>query len=181
MDLKIDAIQMYCIQWFLATYHIVTEYIYDSCKYTKKIYNAIQDVHREKLWVFLDPNTTPIQVRGNYTGDCHAIYRPDEYKFKNDTTEGGIPRRFHVVIAELERPGQTKKDMTEIFHKVTWNPGSAPSLVEMVLLQGLYEGEMYPLREIKKWKLVVLDDNAEEHTIQLDREEASERFRGWPQ
>jgi hypothetical protein len=180
MDRYMDGIQASCIQWFLILYHWITEYIENGYTYSKRIVKAIADEHKEKKWIFVDANTHPIEVRGEYNGQYHAIYMPDKHTFRNPITEGGIPRRFHVVIVELEREGMEKKDLTELFHRVTWSPGTAPSLLEMVQLQGMYDKEIYQLSTIKKWKLSVLDDNADQHTIELRGQEAEERFRGWP-
>jgi hypothetical protein len=44
----------------------------------------------------------------------------------------------------------------------------------------MYDKKIYQMDTIKRWKLSVLDDNADQHTIELSSEMAEERFRGWP-
>lgn len=173
-------IQRFSIQWFLILFHWVTEYVENTINYLKVISNTLYDIHKEEKWIFLDPNSLPLKVRGEYTGYSYARYIPDEYRFTNEN-DGGRPRRFHVVTAEIQKPDEATVDVTEIFHRVTWSPGAEPTLFEMVLLHGLHGKTPYSTRVLKDWKLVILDDNCDEHRIELKSELAMKKFRGWRQ
>lgn len=179
MDTYLDEIQGRCIQWFLILYHWITEHLNNIYIWIKNIYEAGRNANKEERWIFLDENTYPFRVRGELNSTIQKIYYPEKYILTDDKTEGGLLRRFHVVIAEIEDDKKNKIDVTEIFHRIRWSPGAAPSLFEMILLHNMMREKYYSLKELKGYKLNILDDNADEHTVELGSEEGMEKFRGW--
>jgi hypothetical protein len=143
-----------------------------------KTYRGARDAHVEERWIFIDENAYPYRVRGEYTGNTYMTYYPEQNVLTTEETEGGVQRRFHIVTAEIKKE-ETTEDVTEIFHRIKWSPGAAPSVLEMILLHNMHKQTMYSIKDIRKWKLHVMDDNADEHVLDLGKEGVFVKFRGW--
>ena len=89
-------------------------------------------------------------------------------------------QRFQIVSAELQvEAGQPLTDISELFHSVTWKGLAAPSLFEIIVLEGILKNRPYTLRQIQGMTLHIMDDNADTHVIPLSSEIATRRFTGW--
>ena len=126
----------------------------------------------------MDSNTNPWPIKGEWQGESDKLYTPEIHTFmKYGEEQEGRYHQFHIVTAELVK-GDSVEDCTEIFHQVNWSTRAIPSLLEVVLLDGLHKGKPYSLTELKGYTLRIMDDNADTHEILLSSEIASRAFCG---
>lgn len=178
MDLAFDKLERFLLQWALIGFHWISEVGakgYDLCR---KSFIALQQAHQQDVWVFMDSNTNPWGIKGEWEGQADKLYSPEIYTFmKSNQQQEGRLQQFHFVTAELVK-GNSVQDCTEIFHEVNWFTGAVPSLFEVVLLHGLHKGKPYSVNELKGYTLRIMDDNADTHDILLSSEIASRAFCG---
>jgi hypothetical protein len=178
MDLGFDKLERFLLQWALIAFHWISEAGakgYDLCM---KSFIGLQQAHQEDVWVFMDSNTNPWAIKGEWQGESDKVYTPETHTFmrSNQRQEGRL-HQFHFVTAELVK-GDSLEDCTEIFHEINWSTGANPSLLEVVLLHGLHKGKPYSVNKLKEYTLRIMDDNADTHDLLLDSEVCTRAFRG---
>ena len=180
MDAAYDKLERFLLQWALIGFHWISEAGAKGYELCRKSFIGLQMAHQQDVWVFLDSNTNPWGVKGEWRGVCDKVYIPEINTFlRNHEEQEGRLQQFHIVTAELVKGNDILEDCTEIFHEVNWSTRSVPSLFEVVLVHGLHKGKPYSITELKGYTLRIMDDNADTHDIPLTSEIATRGFRGF--
>jgi hypothetical protein len=170
------------IQWSLITWNLLTNTWDSGCEFSVKIIKALEHAHKANQCIFLDSNTLPYCVKGDWseTPDNTLVYNMENKTFllHNRTIPNPGKKRFNIVTAELIT-NDARIDLTEFFNEVSWKGLAAPSLLEMIILYGFHQNHPVSVHTIKGWSIEVMDSDANEHKIYLHSDIASRRFSGW--
>ena len=168
----------FIVQWCLIGWHWTTETWNRGYEWVLTTLRAIEDAHKENVWVFMDRNSMPLLVKNdnlteNYN-NCLLFY-PDTNTFllHNRLMENGL-QSFDCVDVTLGT-----ENVTGFFMNLRWKQGAAPTLVECILLYGILTRLPMSKQTITTKSLTVLDSNTDEHQILLGSEQAKRRFTSW--
>ncbi len=159
--------------------------LYDSLTHwIKQIRLALAQAQARDKWILLNQNSLPYCVKEDYDTSSYGlrtrIFYPDSRTFLLHSLEGTERNRFDIVDAVLEKEGEDSVNITEFMMSILWtSPMASPSLFEVVLLSNLLTQTSEPVSKMDRWKLVIMDSDANTHTINLDSGRAKQRFVAW--
>lgn len=197
MDATLDRYTHKLIAWF---FHSAMWLFNRICDFYEFLYTwgvnlkrAVENMQKREKWILINPNSLPYCVKEDFDtspygislyGISTRIFYPDTRQFFLANIQEGIaiaPRkRFDIVDAVVEGSG-VSLNITEFMMGVSWGSEgiSAPSLFEVVLLSTLFTQTPEPVSKIERWNLIVMDSDANTHTIHLSSHRAKEQFRAW--
>jgi hypothetical protein len=181
IDNTIRYIKMLCFQCGLCMFNWVTDSYYATYKWCVKSVRAIEDAHKEDVYIFLTRNTHPISVKGDWSGlrDNAFVYNIKTKRFiRHNRIQTHLNNRFDIVSVELHS-NENHIDISPLFHEVGWKEMAAPSAFEMVLLWSIIENKSYSIQDIEEMNIEVMDSDANTHTISLRGEISHRPFTGW--
>ncbi len=188
MDARIDywthRIYSFCIQWALIGWNNLTV-LWDSfCEWCIRILQALEHAHKQDIWLFTDANITPTRVRGIdalLESDVAAlVYNTETNTFLlHNVEQNSRVNRFDCVDVTFQFPNELQMNLTEFFMNVQWKSGSAPSLLECIILFGMIQNMHWSVSKVSTGRIEVIDSNADTHIIELQSRVAYRRFKGW--
>jgi hypothetical protein len=188
LDQYLDTIWGFFVQWslwtslakgFLIFWHWTTETWDSVCEWVSLTLHAIQQAHKEDVWIFIDRNSTPLLLKedkvSDYYTNCLLFYTKSNTFLLHNRLVENRTESFDCVDIRLG----SQENVTGFFMNLRWKQSTAPTLYECVLLYSILKGEPLSKQEITSKSLVVLDSNASEHTILLGSELAKRRYTSW--
>lgn len=164
----------------IVVFNVVSKWYDLLYEWSVKSYSAIQDVHSEKVWVFMERNGQASFLREDWV-QSEGFELEMKY-YKNDkifvgNAGGTRKKKMDDILGVKLVSSESVKDLTEYFFGISWKAG-APSLREMITICFLEEN--IPVSS-KMFEGLVLDVSMIDETISisLSDEKTLVPFNGW--
>jgi hypothetical protein len=168
----------FMVKWSLITWHFTTDTWDKGYEWSMKTLGAIENAHKEDVWVFIDRNSIPLLLKDADVNEHYNNYllfypKSNTFLLHNRLTENRATS-FDCVDVSYDT-----NNLTSFFMDLRWKQGAAPSLFECVMMYWILNKAPLRKGEINTIELIVLDSDASEHRITLGSEDGRRRFASW--